>query len=163
MASSWSRVAAAWLPRLLFIDRPGALDRVEVGGVAGQLYHGQPVLAGLGEGAHFLAAVGVEVVPDDDERGAQGVVRGGDQVRVVGFGHARAVALAPAVDAEAVEEPSRPAGLHAGHARDRQAAGVPGDPDDGGVPAGRPGAGPARPQRLPGLVLEADPRAGQRR
>jgi hypothetical protein len=39
----------------------------------------------------------------------------------------------------------------------------PGDPDDGGVPAGRPGAGPAWPERLPGFVLEADPRAGQRR
>jgi hypothetical protein len=88
----------------------------------------------------------LEVVPDDNQGCAQGVVRGGDQVRVVGFGHARAVALAPAVDAEAVEEPSRPPGLEAGHPGDRQPAGVPGNPHDGGVPAGRPGAGPARPQ-----------------
>jgi hypothetical protein len=35
MASSWSRVVAAWLPRLLFHGRPGALDGIEVRGVAG--------------------------------------------------------------------------------------------------------------------------------
>ena len=143
--------------------RPRAFDRVEVRGVTGQVDHGQPGLAGLGEGAHLPAAVGIEVVPDDNHRGSQGVVRGGDQVRVVGFGHARALALAPAVHAQAVEEPARPARLHARHARHRQPPGVPGDLHHGGVPAGRPGAGPARPQRLPGLVFEADPRAGQRR
>ena len=38
--------------------------------------------------AHLLAAVGVEVVPDQDDRGVQGAVRGGDQGGVVGLGHA---------------------------------------------------------------------------
>jgi hypothetical protein len=69
------------------------LDRVEVRGVAGQGDHGEPVLAGLGEGTHLPAAVGVEPVPDKDHRGVERVVRGGDQVRVVGFGHAAALAL----------------------------------------------------------------------
>ena len=162
MASSWSRVAAAWLPRLLFMlaQAPSTALR---SGACGQAKHGEPVRVRLGELAHLLAAVSVEVIPDQDDGGVQGAVRGGDQVRVVGFGQARALALAPAVDAEPVEEPARPAGLQAGHARDRQASGVPGDPDHGGAAAGRPGAGPARAQRLPGLVLEADPRAGQRR
>ena len=90
-------------------------------------------------------------------------MRGGDQGGVVGLGHAGPVALAAAVDPEAVEEPARPAGLEAGQTPDRQAAGVAGDPGHGGAPAGRPGAGPTGPQRLAGLVLEAHPRAGQRR
>jgi hypothetical protein len=42
--------------------------------------------------------MGVEVVPDDDEGRVQGAVRGGDQVRVVGFAEAGALSLAPAVD-----------------------------------------------------------------
>ena len=33
-------------------DRPGALDRVEVRGVGGQPYDGQPVRSCAGEGAH---------------------------------------------------------------------------------------------------------------
>jgi len=112
---------------------------------------------GLGELAHLAAAVGVEIVPDENDRGVQGSVRGGDQGGVVGLGHAGTVALAAAVDMDAVEEPARPAGLQAGHARDRQAAGVAGDPGHGRAAAARPGAGLPRPQRLPGLVLEADP------
>src|SRR5579872_5228923 len=91
-ASSWPRVAAAWLPRPLFMTDQAPLDRVEVRSVAGQLHHGQPVLAGLGEGAHLAADVGVEPVPDEDERGVQGAMRGADQVRVVGFGQALALA-----------------------------------------------------------------------
>jgi len=91
------------------------------------------------------------------------VVRGGDQVGVVGFGQARTLALAPAVDAQAVEEAVRPAGLEVGHARHGQPAAAPRDPGHRRVPAGCPGAGPLRPECLPGLVFEADPRAGQRR
>jgi hypothetical protein len=58
MASSSSRVRAAWLPRLLFMLAPNALDRVEVRRVARQEDDGQPVSAGTGEGAHPRAAVG---------------------------------------------------------------------------------------------------------
>jgi hypothetical protein len=48
------------------------------------------------------------------------VVRGGAQVRVVGFGQAGPLALAPAVDADVMEELAWPAGLKAGHACDGQ-------------------------------------------
>ena len=146
-----------------FHTRPGALDRVEVGGVGGQVDDGEPVGVRIDEVAHLPTAVGVEVVPDEHDRGVEGSVRGGDQGGVVGLGHAGPVALAAAVNVDAVEEPARPAGLEAGHPSDRQAPGVAGHPGHRGAAAGRPGAGLARPQRLAGLVLEADPRAGQRR
>jgi hypothetical protein len=35
-------------------------------------------------------------VPDQDHRGIQRAVRGGDQLGVIGFGHATALALTPA-------------------------------------------------------------------
>ena len=41
------------------------------------------------------------------------LVRGGDQARVVGFGHRAALALAPAVDADPVEQAAPRAGLEA--------------------------------------------------
>ena len=41
----------------------------------------------------------------------QVLVRGGDQARVVGFGHRAALALAPAVDADLVEQAARLPGL----------------------------------------------------
>jgi len=47
----------------------------------------------LGEGAHLPAEVGVQPVPDQDDRGVQGAVRGGDQARVVVFGQAGPLAL----------------------------------------------------------------------
>jgi hypothetical protein len=42
----------------------------------------------LGESAHHGADVGVQVIPDQDDRGMQLLVRGGDQAGVIGFGHA---------------------------------------------------------------------------
>jgi hypothetical protein len=51
--------------------RPGAFDRVEVGGVGRQLDHRQPVRVAGGEGAHLPAQVRAEVVPDHDDRGLQ--------------------------------------------------------------------------------------------
>src|ERR1035438_1001581 len=96
--------------------------------------------------------------------GAARVVRGGDQARVIGFGHAPALALAPPVDAQPVEEPARLTGLQAGQPRDGHASrALAGHADHGGTAAAAPGAGPRRPQRLAGLVLEADPRPGRRR
>ena len=87
MAASWSTSRAARLPRPFFMVRPDALGRVEVRGVGGQPDLGQPVRMGAGERAHHGADVGVEVVPDQDDRGLQLLVRGGDQAGVVGFGH----------------------------------------------------------------------------
>ena len=101
IAASWSTSRAARLPRpfFMFAQAPGG---VEVGGVAGQPDLGQPVRVGAGEGAHRGADVGIQVVPDQDDRGLQLPVRGGDQLSVVGFGHGPALALAAAVDADPV-------------------------------------------------------------
>jgi hypothetical protein len=93
--------------------------------------------------AACLAAVGAEVVPNEHDRGVQGAVRRGDQGGVAGLGHAGPATLAAAVDADPVE-PARPVGLQAGHARDRQAVGVAGDPGHGVRPRG------AQVQALPG-------------
>ena len=46
------------------------------------------------------------------------VVRGGDQASVVVFGHRAALALAPAVDADPVEQVTPAAGLQAHQPRD---------------------------------------------
>jgi DDE superfamily endonuclease len=59
------------------------------------------------------------IIPDQNHRGMQLVVRGGDQCGVVGFGHRAALALAPAVDADLVEQAGPPAQLVAGQPRDR--------------------------------------------
>jgi hypothetical protein len=99
--------------------RPGALGGVELGGVGGQPDLGQPVRVSADEPPHRGADVGVQVVPDQDDRGVQLLVRGGDQVRVVGFGHRAALALAPAVDADPVEQVAPAAGLEAHQPRDR--------------------------------------------
>ena len=45
-------------------------------------------------------------------------VRGGDQAGVIGFGHRAALALAPAVDADPVEQVTPAAGLKAYQPRD---------------------------------------------
>ena len=112
-----------------------------------------------GERAPGGAAVGAEVVPDQDDRGAQGAVRGGDQRGVVSLGHGAALALAPAVQPQAEEEPAGRTRLQAGQARDGHAAGaLPADPGHGRAAPPCPGTRPRRPQVLPGLVLEADPR-----
>jgi hypothetical protein len=93
--------------------------------------------------------------------GVQSAVRGGDQFRVVGFGHAAALSLRAAVQPQPVEEAGRGAGLQAGQVRDGDPAGaLPGGLHHGSVPAAAPGAGLRRPEGLAGLVLEADPRAG---
>jgi hypothetical protein len=42
----------------------------------------------LGELPRLLAAVGVEVIPDQDDRGLEGAVRGGDQGGVIGLAKA---------------------------------------------------------------------------
>ena len=104
------------------------------------------------------------IIPDQDDRGMQLVVRGGDQASVVGFGHRAALALAPAVDADPVEQVAPRAGPQAHQPRDRYPPrALPGHLHHRGVPAARPGPGLGRAQVLPGLVLEADPRAGRRR
>ena len=53
--------------------------------------------------AHHGADVGVQPVPDQDDRGLQFAVRGGDQPGVVCFGHRAALALAAAVDPDPVD------------------------------------------------------------
>ena len=61
--------AGSQVAQAVFHVRPGALDRVEVRGVGGQLDDGQPVRVRAGEGAHHGAEVGVQVVPAQDDRG----------------------------------------------------------------------------------------------
>ena len=88
----------------VFHVRPDTLGGVEVRGVGGQLDDGQPVRVRTGERAHHSTDVGAGVVPDQDDRGRQLLVRGGDQAGVIGFGHAAALALAPAVHPHPVEQ-----------------------------------------------------------
>ena len=73
---------------------PDAFDGVEVGGVGRQVVDGQP-FAGVGELAQAGGFVDVEVVPDEDDRAAELLVGGDQQVPVVAPGEALAsVALA---------------------------------------------------------------------
>lgn len=91
-------------------------------------------------------------------------MRGGDQAGVIGFGQAAALALASAMDAHPVEQVAACAGLKADQPRHRHPPrSLAGHRDHGGAVRGAPGAGLGRAQVLPGLVLEADPRAGRRR
>ena len=53
------------------------------------------------------------IIPDQDDRGMQFLVRGGDQAGVIGFGHRAALALAAAVDADPVEQVAPRAGPQA--------------------------------------------------
>ncbi len=116
------------------------------------------------ERPHHRADVGVQPVPDKDDRGLQFLVRGGDQPGVVCFGHRAALALAAAVDADPVEQAAPRAGLEAHQARHRDPPGaLAGHADHRGPAAGRPGPRLRRAQVLPGLVLEAHVRPGRRR
>ncbi len=144
--------------------RPDALGGIEIWGVGGQLDHGQPVAVRLGEPAHRGADVGIQIVPDQDDRGMQLVVRGGDQAGVVGFGHGPALALAPAVDADPVEQVPAGAGPEADQPGHRHPPGaLAGHLDDRDLAARGPGTGLRRAQALAGLVLKADPRPARRR
>ena len=92
------------------------------------------------------------------------VVRGGDQASVVGFGHRAALALAPAVDADPVEQVTPAAGPQAHQPRDRHPPrALAGHLHHRGAAAAGPGPGLRRAQVLPGLVLKADPRSARRR
>jgi hypothetical protein len=62
----------------------------------------------------FLTTAASWSTPDQNDRGMQLLVRGGDQVSVVGFGHGPALALAPAVDAHPVEQ-AAPAAVPEAH------------------------------------------------
>jgi hypothetical protein len=95
---------AARLPGPFFIFAQTPSAGLRSGSIGGQPDHGQPVVMSVGECAHHGADVGVEVVPDQDDRGMQLLVRGGDQAGVIGFGHAAALALASPVDAHPVEQ-----------------------------------------------------------
>src|SRR2546421_2940742 len=119
---------------------------------------------GVDERANHGADVWVEVVPDQDDRGVQLVVRGGDQCGVVVLGQAAAFALAATVEADPVEQPSPGRGAEADQAGHGHPSGAfPGHRHYWGVAAGGPGAGLGWAQRLSGFVLEADPAAGRRR
>jgi len=84
-------VGGGHVAQAVFHVRPGALDGVEVGGVSGQSGLGQPVWVTLDEPAYGGAAVGVHFVPDQNDRGRQVLVRGGDQAGVIGFRHRAAL------------------------------------------------------------------------
>jgi hypothetical protein len=83
-AASWSTSRAARLPRPFFRFAQTPSAGLRWGGVGGQPDHGQPVVMGVDERAHHGADVGVEVVPDQDDRGVQLVVRGGGQAGRIG-------------------------------------------------------------------------------
>ncbi len=105
-----------------------------------------------------------QIVPDEDDRGTELAVRGGDQFCIAGFGQAAAFALAAAVDADPVEEPAPRAGLEAGQPGCGYPPGaLPGHHGHRSVTAAGPGPGLRRPQGLPSLVLEADVCPGRRR
>jgi len=164
MAASWrGELQDPRLPRLFFMFGQ-APHRIQLRGISRQPGHRQPFTVRLDKGAHQGADVGVQVIPADDQRGMKLVVRGGDQVRVVGFGHGPALAFAAGVHADPVEEPAAGTGPVAGHPRRGHPPGAfPGHRDDGSAAATGPGAGLRRAQPLPGLVLEAQVRPGRRR
>jgi len=91
------------------------------------------------------------------------VVRGGDQACVVGFGHAAALALAPGMHADPVEEPLRAPGLKQVIPAAGTPGAFPGHHGDGGAAAAGLGGGLRRAQRLARLILEAQVRPGRRR
>lgn len=74
VAANWSTLLAARLPRgRLTCDQvPSAW--LSSGAQVGQLDHGQPVV-GVDELAHQRAGMGVQPVPDHDDRGLELVVR----------------------------------------------------------------------------------------
>ena len=47
---------------------PGALDRIELGGIGGQSHDSQPALLAFDEATRGQAAVRVDAVPDHDDR-----------------------------------------------------------------------------------------------
>ena len=135
----------------VFHVRPDTLGGVEVRGVGGQLDDGQPVRMRAGERAHHSTDVGVEVVPDQDDRGMQLLVRGGDQAGLIGFGHTAALALASPVHPHPVEQAAPRLSLEADQPRDRHAPGsLAGHPDHVGAARSGPwvaaGSGPLRPR-----------------
>ena len=140
--SRWAKPVKATLasgPRLR--RGPDPFHRVEAGGVGRQLEHLQPRLGG-GEGAQLRAEVDIEVVPDqDDVPAGQLVVRGGQQVPVLGPGERLRLALAAAVLVQPVDQPG---------AVRRAVAGQPGDGDRSGAAAAdrMTGVMPRRPQVL---------------
>jgi hypothetical protein len=94
LTASSSTVPASRLPRprLTCAHTPGG---VELGSVGRQLDHGQPVGVRVAERVHRGAAVHVEVVPNQDDRGVDpgrcdadrpGLVRPSSRVRVAGPG-----------------------------------------------------------------------------
>ena len=72
--------------------------------------------------AHNWEYVARHIFPDENHGSVQQVVRGGDQVSVVGFGHRAALALAATVGVDLVEQAAARAGLVAGQSRDRDPA-----------------------------------------
>jgi len=82
---------------------------------------------------------------------------------IVGFGHRAALALAPAVDADPVEQVAPRAGpQHTSPATDTRPEPLPQAVTTGVCPR-RAQVRAFGGQVLPGLVLEADPRPGRRR
>src|SRR5260370_14876864 len=110
-----------------------------------------------GEVGQFGGQVDVEVIPAPDQRGGQLTVGGDDQVPVVAPGEPLGLALAPAVDAQLVEQVRPVAGPVARHAGDADPpAARAAHPHDGPGSAPRPGASLRRGPSLAGPVLQAD-------
>ena len=83
--------SSSWAPAQAAVKMgPDTLGGVELGGVGGEPDDGQPVRVRREELLHALADVGLEVVPDQDDRGVQLLVRGGQQGGV-GLGQAAAL------------------------------------------------------------------------
>src|SRR5271157_5727438 len=68
-------VAGGEVAQAVLHVRPGSLDGVEVWSVGRQPYLGQPAWVRADERPHHGADVGVQVVPDQDDRGMQFLVR----------------------------------------------------------------------------------------
>ena len=176
IAVSWPASLTARLPRPFFMFAQAPSTALRPGAQAGRRGPGQPVRASVDEGAHRGADVGVQVIPNQNDRGMPLVVRGGDQAGVAGFGHRAALALAPVAGASPAGQAGPRAGLGAGQPRDRDLArALTGHPHHRGVATGAPvrafgrrrscPASPSKHKHAPvaAASLEASPRSARAR
>jgi hypothetical protein len=110
-AVRWAMSRLARLARDRFRCDPDRLDGVELGGAGGELEDRQP-FAGCDDFAHCPADVGVQVVPDQDERPAGRLVRGVQEPGAVRLGEPLALVPGSAALVDAVDQPGPLPGLH---------------------------------------------------
>ncbi len=144
-------------------QRPDALHRIQVRAVGGKLDDGEPFVVGRVL-PHSGGTMGVQIVPDGNDRGAELQVRADHEVSVVLPGEALACAFEEQVEAGPVDHPGPFPGPVAAQCGDRDPSPGPSPHSHyGSLPASSPRAGLWRRHREPGLVLEDDPGIERRR